>query len=57
MAAAQNYFERMMQQAPLGRGGDSATPGAGSSGAAGGAPRQPQDPWAARGKAHKLSDS
>jgi hypothetical protein len=52
MAAVQGYFNQMLGQAPLGRGGSRA----------GGAPppparQAPSDPWAARGRPHKLSDS
>lgn len=52
MAAAQGYFNQMLGQAPLGRGSATA-----ASGATAPARQGPPDPWAARGRPHKLSES
>lgn len=57
MAAAQDHLSRLLSQAPLGRAGDASH--GGRSGGSGPSPAaaQPQDPWAARGRARKLSES
>ncbi|KAL4426526.1 hypothetical protein ABPG77_008384 [Micractinium sp. CCAP 211/92] len=57
LAAAQDYFQSMFNQAPLGRGGAAGRPAGGA--AASGAAEQPAaaaDPWAARGRPRRLTD-
>lgn len=58
MAAAQDYFQSMMDQPPLGRGGAGGRAGAsgGSAPAGGAGQRSASDPWAARGKPRRLND-
>lgn len=57
LAAAQDYFQSMFNQAPLGRGGAAGRPSGGA--AASGAAERPaaaSDPWAARGRPRRLTD-
>jgi hypothetical protein len=63
LAAAQGFFNQMLGQAPLGRGSGSGGGGAaegarrsggGGQGAPPAAPQAPADPWASKGKGHKL---
>lgn len=59
-AAAQDRLSRLLGQAPLGRAGDAPHGGHGGGGGPGpaaAAAAQPQDPWAARGRARKLNES
>lgn len=53
MAAAQDYFQQMLGQAPLGRGGTAA----GSGGRAPVGQQASADPWTGRGRPRKLTDN
>ena len=55
MASAQQFFSGMFNQARPGQGGVAGAGPAGSS--RGGQAEQDKDPWAARGKPRKLSES
>jgi hypothetical protein len=66
LAAVQGFFNQMLGQEPLGRGsgGNGTAEGARRNGSGGGeqgapsAARQaPADPWASKGKGHKLGSS